>query len=136
MLNYPRLHINHVREPVDSEDEDYPQNLVLEDGLRGDENYEALINLDENVVRPVPPNLIRLLPIAKFTLVNKENFSEENKSCTICMCQYEVDEEYMILPCLHRFHPECIKEWLGRKNSCPNCKDKICEHFPEEMKAL
>ena len=78
--------MNNVREPLDSEDEDHPQNLVLDDGLRGDDNYEALINLDEGVVRPVPRNMISLLPVATFTQQNKENFSEENKSCTICMC--------------------------------------------------
>jgi hypothetical protein len=29
-----------------------------------------------------------------------------------------------------------MKEWLNRKNTCPNCKDKVCEHFPEEMRRL
>ena len=115
-----------IRDGIDSDD-DQPNNL---------DNYEALINLDENVTRPVPKQLIDLLPNTKFTQGNKENFSEENKSCTICMCPYELDEEYLILPCFHRFHSECIKEWLNRKNTCPNCKDNICEHFPEEMRQL
>ena len=77
-----------------------------------------------------------MLPTSKFTEGNKVNFSEENKSCTICMSAYEIEEEFMILPCLHRFHSECIKEWLNRKNTCPNCKDRICDHFEEEMKSI
>lgn len=35
----------------------------------------------------------------------------------------------MILPCLHRFHCECIKEWFKRRNTCPNCKDRVTDHF-------
>ena len=70
--------------------------------------------------------------MANFTEGNKTNFSEENKSCTICMCQYELDDQYMILPCLHRFHNECIKEWFARRNTCPNCKDRVMDHFEEE----
>ncbi len=118
------------RENLDSDDEngDYMASAI-ENELRNFDNYEALINLDENLVQPVPDRLFNLLPVSKFTQGNKDNFSEENKSCTICMCQYELTEEFMILPCLHRFHSECIKEWFSRKNTCPNCKDKVCEHF-------
>lgn len=56
-------------------------------------------------------------------------FSEENKSCSICLFNYEDGEKYMFLPCLHRFHHECIGEWLKRKNTCPNCKDRVDKHF-------
>lgn len=68
------------------------------------DDYEALINLDEDVVQSVPKKLMDMLPISKFTEGNKANFSEENKSCTICMSAYEIEEMFMILPCLHRFH--------------------------------
>lgn len=62
--NYPRLHINRERGPLDSDDEDHPQHSMMEGGL---DNYEALINLDDNVVRPVPRQLLALLPTTKFT---------------------------------------------------------------------
>ncbi|CDW82135.1 zinc finger protein [Stylonychia lemnae] len=100
------------------------------------DDYEALINLDEDVVQSVPDRLVGMLPISKFTQNNLQNFSEENKSCTICMSSYELQEEYMILPCLHRFHSECIKEWFQRRNTCPNCKDRVCEHFQEELQSM
>ena len=97
--------------------------------FRNFDDYEALLNLDDNIVMSVPDRIIQALPLARFTEFNRENFSEENKSCTICMCPYEIEEEFMILPCLHRFHSACIREWFGRRNTCPNCKDHIMEHF-------
>lgn len=48
------------------------------------------------------------------------------------MSQYEVDDIFMVLPCLHRFHNECVGEWFKRKNTCPNCKDNVSEHFKRE----
>lgn len=92
-----------------------------------------MLNLDEHVVQSVPKEILRDLPKAKFTEGNRANFSEENKSCTICMCQYELDEEFMILPCLHRFHISCITEWFSRRNTCPNCKDRVIDHFGHEV---
>ena len=44
---------------------------AIEGELRHFDNYEALINLDENLVHPVPERLINMLPISKFTEGNK-----------------------------------------------------------------
>lgn len=112
----------------EDDDEDY-HSLNNEDRGHNFDDYEALLNLDDQIVLAVPDKLINQLPISKFTEGNRQNFSEDNKSCTVCMCQYELAEEFMILPCLHRFHSECIKEWFSRRNTCPNCKDKVMEHF-------
>ena len=56
------------------------------DEYRDEENddYEDLLELDEDVVDPVPDELLRQLPTSKFTQANLDNFSEENKSCSIC----------------------------------------------------
>ena len=39
----------------------------------------------------------------------------------------------MILPCLHRFNTSCIKEWLHKEETCPNCKDNILSHFNQQQ---
>ncbi|KAL9253947.1 E3 ubiquitin-protein ligase MBR1-like protein [Drosera capensis] len=44
------------------------------------------------------------------------------ESCTICLDVYEKGQNVGKLDCTHKFHFECIKAWLLRKNSCPLCK--------------
>lgn len=95
------------------------------DEAEDNDDYEDLLELDEEVIEPVPEELLRQLPTSEFTQANMENFSEENKSCSICQCNYEVKEKYIILPCLHRFHSECVSTWFERKSTCPICKRKV-----------
>lgn len=87
--------------------------------------YEEYLELDEEVKNPVPEELLASLPTNKFTEANKKNFSDENKMCTICQMNYEVDDEYIIVPCLHRFHSSCCKQWFAMKDTCPICKQKV-----------
>ena len=57
---------------------------------------------------------------------NISSLDPEKKNCTICLCDYINGDKVIILPCIHMFHAECIKEWL-KKNSCPLCKIKITD---------
>ncbi|KAI3752967.1 hypothetical protein L2E82_25010 [Cichorium intybus] len=47
---------------------------------------------------------------------------EGDEICVICQVGFEKTETVGILECKHRYHVECIKEWLFRKNVCPLCK--------------
>jgi hypothetical protein len=81
--------------------------------LNDDDEYDAeddydLLGLDEEPLSPVPKEFLDALPLQEFTQANKENFSEENKMCTICQCNYEVGDKFIIVPCLHRFHKDCV----------------------------
>ncbi|KAL0701670.1 hypothetical protein Bca4012_057792 [Brassica carinata] len=50
----------------------------------------------------------------------------EDKKCSICQEEYEAKDEVGKLPCGHRYHIHCVKQWLLRKNSCPVCKTRPC----------
>lgn len=55
----------------------------------------------------------------------KNEQTEESSShncCSICIGDYEVGEKITTLPCIHRFHKECIEKWLEVKSECPVCK--------------
>lgn len=49
-----------------------------------------------------------------------------NKTCSICIVEYEIDEAISVLPvCHHTFHKEWISEWLVRNSTCPFCRRHI-----------
>jgi hypothetical protein len=42
--------------------------------------------------------------------------------CSICDAELLDEERVIKLNCDHMFHSECIKNWLKKKNNCPNCR--------------
>lgn len=47
---------------------------------------------------------------------------DDDVKCSICQEEYLTGAEVGRLPCEHRYHVECIRQWLGLKNWCPICK--------------
>jgi hypothetical protein len=41
-------------------------------------------------------------------------------SCMICLCSMNAD--HVTLPCMHRFHRNCISRWLHTRTTCPVCR--------------
>eukprot|EP01017_Pseudomicrothorax_dubius_P001016 TRINITY_DN0_c3253_g1_i2.p1 TRINITY_DN0_c3253_g1~~TRINITY_DN0_c3253_g1_i2.p1 ORF type:complete len:101 (+),score=23.06 TRINITY_DN0_c3253_g1_i2:1-303(+) len=48
-----------------------------------------------------------------------------DKSCVICLAEFEHGEKLRELPCKHRFHVGCIDQWLIQNGSCPICRDRV-----------
>lgn len=47
----------------------------------------------------------------------------ENQGCSICTEDFEAGQDQRVLPCDHRFHPECIDPWLlNVSGTCPLCR--------------
>jgi hypothetical protein len=45
----------------------------------------------------------------------------EKKTCTIC---FEPGCD-CITSCGHCFHYECVKSWLIKEDTCPNCREDV-----------
>ncbi len=45
--------------------------------------------------------------------------SFEEKSCGICLGDFEKNQQILIIPCLHKFHFDCISKWLIKNTTCP-----------------
>ena len=50
---------------------------------------------------------------------------EESKECSICLIDFENNDDVVLLNCKHLFHYSCIVEWAHHKKDCPNCREKI-----------
>ena len=94
--------------------------------------YEELLALEEQMGKAEQPRAqaeiaLRSLPVIPFvTPKDMSEISSENIQCLICITEYSEGEEFMLLPCLHRFHVPCMREWaLEGKPECPICKQDI-----------
>ena len=56
---------------------------------------------------------------------SEEEEEEEGDKCTICLSEFEVEEDVRRLPCMHLFHVECVDQWLGQNKRCPICRFDI-----------
>ena len=56
--------------------------------------------------------------------VEEESKHDYNQSCCICLTDFEDKDKLRDLKCFHKFHSECLSEYLKQPKSikCPLCK--------------
>lgn len=55
----------------------------------------------------------------------------EPPCCTVCMEFIDRGTKGMFMPCGHIYHPDCLKPWLEKNNSCPVCRFDLPLEEPE-----
>jgi len=85
-------------------------------------DYHLLLELDNSVKpRTVPVERIDALPCVIASAAVTGELGAEGDTCAVCMESFEHDSMLTILPCGHRFHRACIREWLSRcSTKCPS----------------
>ncbi|XWS22396.1 hypothetical protein CRYUN_Cryun29cG0030300 [Craigia yunnanensis] len=118
-----RLDILEAMEPAigDADDMGMASHVFQVQHDFNENDYEMLLALDDNNHQHggASNNQINSLPLSK---VQTDNFEE---ACAICLETPAIGETIRHLPCLHKFHKDCIDPWLSRKSSCPVCKSSI-----------
>ncbi|KAM9201255.1 LOW QUALITY PROTEIN: E3 ubiquitin-protein ligase DZIP3 [Dugong dugon] len=56
---------------------------------------------------------------------------DEEEPCVICHENLS-PENLCVLPCAHKFHPQCIRPWLIQQGTCPTCRLHVL--LPEEFR--
>lgn len=79
--------------------------------------------------------LDKLAPLNKNQLQEKVGIVPEDRDCHICLNMYKDDDEnqkYMLLPCEHYFHYDCLHPYLKDYSyKCPICKEECGSHAPK-----
>lgn len=60
----------------------------------------------------------------KYNSINND-LKEKNKDCSICLTDFNEEDDVSIINCNHLFHNNCIEEWTKYKKDCPICRDNI-----------
>ena len=45
--------------------------------------------------------------------------------CTICLCEFEIQDTIYNTGCSHKFHTNCLSIWLANKQTCPQCLQSV-----------
>lgn len=72
----------------------------------------------------------------KYKKVQKCADPDDNiEKCTICLSEFEENEDVRRLPCMHLFHIECVDQWLTTNKRCPICRVDIEAHLQKDYTA-
>ncbi|CAH0482855.1 unnamed protein product [Peronospora belbahrii] len=74
---------------------------------------------------PVKYNYERRIDLQHLALLKD---SDNSIDCVICMVELDIEaRDYMIAPCDHIFHRECLEGWMQVKMECPTCRHALPE---------
>lgn len=100
-----------------------------------DQNIYGMLNnvFNDNVKVTLTKNALDQLD--DLTYEDIKNEIEQDEACAICFSNLEnnkEEEKYILLPCKHVFHSQCIKEYLKDYNHhCPICREECGESAPK-----
>ncbi|KAJ3205241.1 hypothetical protein HDU82_005328 [Entophlyctis luteolus] len=109
-----------------------PANYV--DDANFDASYENLISLGERVgtarSKGVESSVLESLPKRKFKHGDASGLiaADGESRCSICLMEYDDNDELSGVPCTHWFHSECIRRWLQHSKACPICRTEVTKN--------
>ena len=109
---------NYFNQALIGENDDY---LVTQNNVNYNNDERFLFDNYTIYNNPVDKKLIKEFFTNEIEDINKF----PHKKCPICLDFFINKDNYIILPCLHTFHSNCIINWMNRNDICPLCKFKL-----------
>ncbi|KAJ8324731.1 hypothetical protein QVD99_002746 [Batrachochytrium dendrobatidis] len=106
--------------------------IKIDDSLLSSHAVALKVPHPKSPIEPLTPDTV-----SRDEHVNKpEQERTTDQTCALCLCDYENDDFLRELHCIHRFHAECIDEWLiGKKRTCPVCnQDALGVSFQQRLR--
>ena len=85
-----------------------------------DPNGDVVQRLNALRITAVPD--MSRLPIVD---ASQTNVVRDGEECPICLAKYKEEDRMFLLPCMHRFHVDCVASWIFKTNSCPMCRSHV-----------
>ncbi|KAF6031835.1 hypothetical protein EB796_009840 [Bugula neritina] len=92
---------------------------MLQDGGYAEEFEELFGQIKSSP--PASKEVVENLPCVQ---VNEEDV-DDDYMCAICRVNYNTKDSPRLLPCSHKFHDGCVKPWLMKTNTCPECRSEL-----------
>jgi hypothetical protein len=94
-----------------------------------DEHNEHFIRASSRLVRRTfsRKNGLKKRQLRSLRSVGSSALAPQDRceACVICQCPLtceNAEEQLIVLGCNHKFHDECVKQWLARSSICPVCR--------------
>lgn len=134
LLNVNNLGRNPEMMANDDDDDDIGPYFGDNDDLLNAAEYELTFGQfaeSENASLNRPPASKVVVEKLPSVITTKEDVVNEKALCAVCKDQIEIGEDGKQLPCLHRYHGDCILPWLGIRNTCPLCRYELPTDDPD-----
>ncbi|CAD5226135.1 unnamed protein product [Bursaphelenchus okinawaensis] len=70
-----------------------------------------------------------------YPLATERELTEGDNICIICREEMTLDASPKKLPCGHIFHPNCLRSWFQRQQTCPTCRTDVLGAAPGPQQA-
>jgi hypothetical protein len=75
----------------------------------------------ENVKQPLTKHAFDSISNVKYINIKNMSDTKEDK-CSICLTDFEDEDNVKYTECCHFFHPECLAGWTKEHHTCPICR--------------
>jgi hypothetical protein len=92
-----------------------------------------LLWLAPYIVTPNPNTVSTAVDVISKLPVTRVAVADAGGSCSVCLGDYQPEQEVMTLPCEHFFHSICVQEWLKISQLCPMCRGNVVQGLETQL---